>query len=49
MSKDDMRVWRRWLFVSFHEPYYTSAGTFQMGTYFKVRFIRFLLPNIQIL
>lgn len=37
MSKDDMRVWRRWLFVSFHEPYYTSAGTFQMGTYFKVR------------
>ncbi len=29
----------RWLFVSFHEPYYTSAGTFQMGTYFKVRFM----------
>ena len=26
---------RRWLVVAFHEPYYTSQGTYQLGTYFQ--------------
>jgi len=25
----------RWLVVGFHEPYYSSQGTYQLGTYFK--------------